>query len=1281
MKAQYHLDSNHSFSQSVRLCARLAMAAVMVLAIVVPCFAQTVVGTITRPGMVPTAVAVYEAGNKVFVADDNTGNLYMYDGTTLAESGSAHIGTSVLSMVVDETRGKLYAGSLMDKKISVVNASTGALIKVLPGTYTNLTSSQSLVLDPGLGKVYAISFEGLTQIDEATDSETLIPVPGYGGGGKVAVNTATHEIFVCLYLQNVLVIINPVTYAATTLPSMGGLGVCANWRENKVYTAYPLRIYNRSTGSVTALDVNENDATILSYNSTSNRVYSDSEVDGISTIFDGVSDGHFNLPLPGATSALGFRYSTHHVYYAALGLIAVVDETTQMVETIPVNIPPVGGLVTQALAVNQTTGRVYVVNDANALNFVTVVQDTPALTRPPVYTGGFFHTFVLDSATNTATDELRPVGPQGFSLAVRPGGGRIYQPTGSSSSKLNIFAGVNQSSGIASIDTGGTNPVFAAVTPDGSKIYVTNEASNSVGVIDAATYSVLTTVAVGNYPQGIAIGPSGAKAYVANLDDNSVSLIDTASNTVSTTIHVGASPHGVAVNLSGTKLYVTSIGANTVSVINTATNAVIATVPVGGTPYDLAISPDGKRVYVANSDDGTVSVIDTGTDSIIHTVTVGSKPHGIAVLPDGSKLYVTHDTFSQDSALSVINPSDFSVTTVNLPAGSIQMTSLAVADPTSKFAGRVTDGGSPVSGALLRALQGGVEKGRATTNAAGDYSIFNLQAGTYDVEFSASGYTTQTETGEVVGTGRTQLVGFAVQGPGNPVPAITSLSPSSTSAGSTAFTLTVNGSNFVSSSVVRWNGSDRTTTFVSATQLHAAIPASDIVTGGTAQITVFNPSPGGGASNALSFAIAVPVAGLSTVSLSFSSQVVGTTSAAQTVTLSNTGAAALSITSISISSDFGQTNTCSASLAASAQCTFGVTFTPTASGSRSGTLTITDNAAGSPHTVTLSGTGTAPSVILSPTILPFSNQLVGATSAAQAVTLSNNGTASVIISSVAASGDFAQTNTCGTSVAGGANCTIHVTFNPTAPGKRTGTLTITDNAPNTPQTASLSGTGTAVSLSATSLSFGAQLMGTSSLRTVMLTNLGSTPLTISSLTVVSFAPLTALGTKAGDFAIESSSCMAGGSVAGLASCTITVALKPTAAGVRSATLVIRDSDPGSPQTVSLRGTGTAVRLSATFLNFGPQPVDTTSAPKTVMLTNLGNTPLRIESLTLRGRDAGDFAIQSSSTCAVGNMVAGEGRCTINLAFKPSAAGARSATLVIRDSDPSSPQTVSLSADK
>jgi hypothetical protein len=106
--------------------------------------------------------------------------------------------------------------------------------------------------------------------------------------------------------------------------------------------------------------------------------------------------------------------------------------------------------------------------------------------------------------------------------------------------------------------------------------------------------------------------------------------------------------------------------------------------------------------------------------------------------------------------------------------------------------------------------------------------------------------------------------------------------------------------------------------------------------------------------------------------------------------------------------------------------------------------------------------------------------------------------------------------------------------------------------------------------------------------------------------------------------------------------------------------------------------GTAVWLSATSLGFSPQRVDTTSAPKTVRLANLGNTPLRVESITLRGTDAADFAIQATSTCAVGKTVAGEGSCTINLAFKPSAAGARPSTLAISDSDPGSPQTVSLS---
>jgi len=94
--------------------------------------------------------------------------------------------------------------------------------------------------------------------------------------------------------------------------------------------------------------------------------------------------------------------------------------------------------------------------------------------------------------------------------------------------------------------------------------------------------------------------------------------------------------------------------------------------------------------------------------------------------------------------------------------------------------------------------------------------------------------------------------------PSNPVPTLTSISPASATAGGAAFTLTATGRNFISSSVVRWNGSNRTTTVVSTTQLRAAIPASDVAAGGTVDVTVFNPAPGGGVSRFLTFTIALP---------------------------------------------------------------------------------------------------------------------------------------------------------------------------------------------------------------------------------------------------------------------------------------------------------------------------------------------------------------------------------------------------------------------------------------
>jgi hypothetical protein len=176
----------------------------------------------------------------------------------------------------------------------------------------------------------------------------------------------------------------------------------------------------------------------------------------------------------------------------------------------------------------------------------------------------------------------------------------------------------------------------------------------------------------------------------------------------------------------------------------------------------------------------------------------------------------------------------------------------------------------------------------------------------------------------------------------------------------------------------------------------------------------------------------------------------------------------LSITSLALTgtnaSDFAQTNTCGSSVAASANCTISVTFKPAASGSRTASVSITDNASGSPQAVSLSGTGTAALASLSPTSLAFGNQAVDMTSTAQTVTLSNTGNAALSITSLALTGtnasDFAQSNTCGSSLAAGANCTIVVMFTPSVAGTEAASLSIADNSSGSPQTVSLSGAGT-----------------------------------------------------------------------------------------------------------------------------------------------------------------------------------------------------------------------------
>ncbi|HET8905604.1 MAG TPA: choice-of-anchor D domain-containing protein, partial [Ktedonobacterales bacterium] len=332
-----------------------------------------------------------------------------------------------------------------------------------------------------------------------------------------------------------------------------------------------------------------------------------------------------------------------------------------------------------------------------------------------------------------------------------------------------------------------------------------------------------------------------------------------------------------------------------------------------------------------------------------------------------------------------------------------------------------------------------------------------------------------------------------------------------------------------------------------------------------------------------------PAVTLSPTSLTFGGQTINTTSGAQVITLTNSGNAALSITSIGLTgtnaADFAQTNTCptgATTLAAGASCTIAVTFTPSATGTRTASVTIADNANGSPQTANLSGSGTtasAPAVSLNPPSLSFGSVAIGATAAAQSVNLTNSGTAPLSITSIGLSGtnaaDFAQTNTCPTgtnTLTAGASCTIAVTFSPSQNAAESASVTITDNATGSPHSVALSGTGytpaPAVSLTPTSLSFGSVTVNTTSApQIITLKNTGTAALSIGSITIT--------GVNAADFAQTNTCPIGAATLAAGASCTVSVKFSPTVQQSESASVQVADNASSSPQSASLSGTGVA----------------------------------------------------------------------------------------------------------
>jgi hypothetical protein len=341
----------------------------------------------------------------------------------------------------------------------------------------------------------------------------------------------------------------------------------------------------------------------------------------------------------------------------------------------------------------------------------------------------------------------------------------------------------------------------------------------------------------------------------------------------------------------------------------------------------------------------------------------------------------------------------------------------------------------------------------------------------------------------------------------------------------------------------------------------------------TGLLTVYGNVAGGQATVVLSGAgLTAATVVLTPTTLAFPATSVGATSAAESVTISNTGGTAATLQMPAISGDFTISgNTCTASLAAGTGCTLSIVFAPTASGARSGTLTMGDSVG--TQVATLTGTGTNPATdTLSPASLVFSAQQLNTASAAQQVTLSNAGDVPLTaIAAQIASGDFAVVNNCGNSLNAHSSCSFSVTYLPKSLGAESGAMTISDQFRS--QTVALSGTGLAppgVSLSPIGgLTFAATAVGSSAAaQTVTLTNSGGTTLTIGSVLA------------GGDFSILPGSNTCGVSLAPAAACTVQIVFAPTSAGIRSGTVTFTDNATNSPQILALTGVGIDFSLSA-----------------------------------------------------------------------------------------------------
>ncbi|WP_048107514.1 PKD domain-containing protein [Methanosarcina barkeri] len=655
---------------------------------------NSVVATV-RAGNFPQGIVVSPNGKKVYVTNRYSNNVSVIDAGANTVVSTLNTGKSPAGVAVSPDGKKLYVTNYEDNTVSIFDTTTKTVIT----TISVGRGPKEISVTPDGTRVYVANSDSksISVIDTATNSVTNTLTVGRIPSG-VAVTPDGKKVYVTNndeYFSTVSVIDTVTNKITAAIPvGSGPVGIAVTPDGKKVYVA--ISFYN--TVSVIDTATNAITATVLVENSP----YASGQFIG-------------SIPIEPVYPLANFSSNITSEYVFPSVPVQFTDLSKDATKWVwdfgdgsgstkqnPAHTYSATGIYTVSLTVSNPNGT-----DSKLATVNVVPNGYPAPSYAFITNLNSNTVSVINTGNNTLTATV-PVGTEPFGAAVSPDGTKVYVTNtkyGNRGTVSVIDTAINKVTAI--VDVGYKySPCGIAVTPDGKKLYVADRDIKGVSVIDTFTNTVIATVPVGVNPLGVAITPDGKKVYVANRYSNTVSVIDTSTNAVIATVEVGSGPCGVTVNQMGTVLYVTNCESNTISIVDISTNTVTATVPVGKWPMGVTVTPDGTKVYVVDEGSNNVSVIDTATKNVIATVKVGKNPYGIAVTPDGTKIYVANsgDSDNLGSTASVIDTvTDRVISTVNTgfsPTAFGQFIGPLPAQPdypAANFSSNLTSGYAPLS--------------------------------------------------------------------------------------------------------------------------------------------------------------------------------------------------------------------------------------------------------------------------------------------------------------------------------------------------------------------------------------------------------------------------------------------------------------------------------------------------------------------------------------------------------------------------------------------------------